>query len=252
MTIKSPRQIETMAEGGRILADVLSRLAQAALPGVEGHSLDARAEAWIRDAGARPAFKGYRSHHRDTPFPATLCLSINETVVHGIPTAAPLRKGDIVKFDLGLIYKGYYLDAAITVGVDGVSKEARKLMAATQEALAAGIKELQPGKTLGDVGHAIEAVAKKYRVAVAHGLTGHGIGKNLHEDPVVFNVGNPGEGLELREGMVLAIEPMFVLGKGKLRENTDGEFATADKSLSAHFEHTIAVTAKGPRILTVC
>jgi methionyl aminopeptidase len=175
---------------------------------------------------------------------------VNSVVVHGQPSEYVIKDGDLIKLDLGLLYKGFYSDAALTVGVGKISKEAKRLMTTTEEALRAAIAETKVGKTLGDIGYVITKGAKKSGYVVAEGLTGHGIGRTLHEDPTVWNVGQKGGGEELREGVVLAIEPMFAAGKPALRQLRDESWATADGSLSAHFEHTVAVTKNGPLVLT--
>ena len=240
-----------MAEGGRRLAEVLQQLKEATRAGITTKSLDRIAYQLIHKSGAKPAFLHYRPAGARRPYPATLCASVNEVVVHGQPSEYVIKDGDLVKLDLGLFYKGFYSDAAVTVGVGKTSKEAKRLMAATEEALRAGIAEARIGKTLGDVGYSIEKVAKKNRCAVAEGLTGHGIGRALHEEPTVWNVGKKSEGEELCEGMAIAIEPMFVAGKPALRQLRDESWATADGAISVHFEHTVAITKNGPLILTL-
>ncbi len=239
-----------MAEGGRRLGEVLRALKAEVRPGVATKKLDKLAYQMIHKAGAKPAFLHYRPAGARRAYPYTLCTSLNSVVVHGQPSDYVLKEGDIIKLDLGLFYKGFATDAAITVAVGEVSREAKKLMAATEEALAAGIKEARLGKTVGDIGNAIEKIAKKNKVAVADGLTGHGIGQEIHEEPTIFNTGRPGTGEELQEGMVIAIEPMFAAKKGMIKQLRDESWATVDDSLAAHFEHTVAVTKTGPRILT--
>jgi len=248
--LKTSEEIEIMAKGGRILALVLAALKKEAKVGVVTRDLDTLAHDMIVAAGAQPAFLNYRPHGARHAYPWTLCVSLNDVIVHGQPSDYALRDGDIVSLDLGLKQQGFYLDAAITVGVGEISAEARKLIAATEEALAAGIKMAKPGKTLGDVGHAIEGVVLKNKFAVADDLVGHGIGRALHEDPAVFNFGEKGEGDWLEEGLVIAIEPMVVAGRSAVRTLADESFATRDGSLAAHFEHTVAITKNGPRVLT--
>lgn len=250
LILKTPDEIEVMAEGGWRLAEVLARLAEEARAGITTKHLDRLAYQLIHKAGAKPAFLRYRPAGARRAYPCTLCTSLNDVVVHGQPSEYALRDGDIIALDLGLSYKGFYLDAAVTRGIGEVSNEAKRLIAATKEALTVAIGEARPGKTLGDVGYIIERTAKKNRCSVADALTGHGIGRALHEDPTVFNVGRKGEGEELREGMVLAVEPMFAAGSGKIKQARDESWATADGSLAAHFEHTVAVTKNGPRVLT--
>ncbi len=252
--LKTSEEIEVMAEGGRRLAEVLRRLAEEAMPGVTTRSLDRLAYQLIHKAGAKPAFLRYRPAGARHAYPFSLCASLNDVVVHGQPSARAIAEGDLVKLDLGLRYKGLYTDAAVTAGAGGtakLSREARKLMAATEEALAAAIAAARPGRTLGDVGAAIEEVVRKNKFAVADGLTGHGIGAALHEEPTVWNTGRAGRGEELVPGMVLAIEPMLVAGGGALKQLLDESWATADGSLAAHFEHTVAITKDGPRVLTM-
>jgi methionyl aminopeptidase len=250
ITLKTPAEIETMAEGGRILARVLKALKAEAKAGVTTKALDQLARELIVQAGATPAFLHYRPHGAREAYPWTLCASLNDVVVHGQPSDYALRAGDVLSLDLGLKYKGFYSDAALTVGVGKISKEARKLISATETALAAGIKTAKPGKTLGDIGHAIETVARKNGCMPAEGLVGHGIGRALHEDPSVFNFGVKGQGDWLEEGMVIAIEPMLCAGSGATKTLPDESYATRDGSLSAHFEHTVAITKRGPKILT--
>ena len=251
LILKSPSEIELMAEGGHRLADVLRHLVDETHAGVTTKQLDRIAYELIHQSGAKPAFLHYRPAGARRAYPYTLCASINDVVVHGQPSDYVIQDGDLVKLDLGLIYKKFYADAAVTVMVGKVGPEAKKLVAATVEALAAGIKEVKPGKTLGDIGFAVGKVAEKNNFSVADGLTGHGIGRNLHEDPTVFNFGERGDDEELRPGMVLAIEPMFTAGAGAIKQIKDESYATRDGSLAAHFEHTVAVTETGVRVLTV-
>jgi methionyl aminopeptidase len=250
LTIKTPAEIETMAEGGKRLAEVLRTLEAETHVGVKTIQLDRIAYQLIHKLGAKPAFLRYKPTGAGEAYPYTLCASVNEVVVHGQPSEYAIQDGDLVKLDLGLIYKGLYLDSAITVAVGAVSREAKKLVTATRDALAAGIEEAYVGKSIGDIGFAIGAVAKKNKVGIAEGLVGHGIGRELHEDPAVFNFGKRGDWDELVIGMVLAIEPMFTAGAGATTTRKDDSFATADGSLAAHFEHTVAITKEGPCILT--
>lgn len=259
VTIKTPAQIEVMAEGGKRLAEVLRALEAAVAPGVRTLQLDRMAYQMIHKLGAKPAFLHYRPAGARRAYPYTLCASPNDVVVHGQPNDTPLVAGDIIKLDLGLIYKGWYLDSAVTVavGAEGkISRDAKRLLAATRAALAAGIEAAYFGNTIGDIGAAIEAVARKNKVGIAEGLVGHGVGRELHEDPTVFNFGKRGEGEPLELGMTLAIEPMFTLGAdrngvGVTITRRDDSYATRDGSLASQFEHTVAITAQGPRILTV-
>ncbi len=240
-----------MREGGRRLAEVLATLAREAREGMTTRALDRRAYQMIHALGAKPSFLNYRPAGARKAYPYTLCASMNRVVVHGQPSDYVLRDGDLLKLDLGLVYKGFHTDSAITVPIGAVSRDAKRLMRATEEALDAGILEAHAGNTLGDVGAAIEKTAKKNRCAVAEGLTGHGVGRELHEEPTVWNTGRAGKGEPIVEGLVIAIEPMFTLGKGAIAQIRDESWATADGSLSAHFEHTVAITEDGPEILTV-
>jgi methionyl aminopeptidase len=249
--LKTPEEIELMAEGGRRLAYILAELKKAAKPGVTTGFLDMRARELLDEVGCEAAFLNYKPSGADKAFPAALCISVNEIIIHGLPSDRILKEGDVVTLDMGLIHEGFYLDAAISVGIGKVSKEVSDLLRATRESLEAGIKAAKPGKTLGDVGAAIQERVERDGFSVAQGLIGHGIGRNLHEDPNVFNVGRRGEGLALKPGMVLAIEPMAAAGKGKIKQLKDDTFVTADGSMSAHFEHTVAITKDGPRVLTV-
>lgn len=250
MQLKTPEEVAVMAEGGRRLAEVLRQLAAEVKPGVTTKQLDRLAYQLIHKAGAKPAFLHYRPAGARHAYPYTLCASLNDVVVHGQPSARAIADGDLVKLDLGLRYKGFYTDAAVTVGMGQLTREATKLIAATEEALAAAIAAAQPGRTMGDIGAAVEKVVRKNKFAVANGLTGHGIGRELHEEPTVFNFGKAGRGEELVPGIVLAIEPMVVAGEGDLKQLLDESWGTADGSLAAHFEHTVAITATGPRVLT--
>ena len=246
MTVKSWPELQTMARACRIVVDTLDALEAAAVPGVTTRELDRIARTEIEKAGARPAFLGYRG------YPATLCISVNEEVVHGIPGPRRLKDGDIVGLDLGCIVNGFFGDAARTVGVGSVSAEARRLMDATRESLHAGIEMCHPGKRVGDIGHAVQTLAESRGYSVVREFVGHGIGQQMHEEPQVPNYGEPGRGPRLGEGMVLAIEPMVNAGAPDVEVLDDGWTAvTADGSLSAHFEHTVAILENGPEILTL-
>lgn len=234
-----------MREGGRILAEILKEVKKAVKPGVNTKELDRKAESLIKKTRAKPAFKGYEG------FPATLCTSVNEELVHMIPSSRPLKEGDIVTLDLGLIWHDLYLDMARTVPVGEIDFEKQRLIKNTKKALRLAIKKIRPGNTIGDIGNTIERFAKDQGYGIAEGLCGHGIGKELHEDPKVLNKGKRHTGEKLKEGMVLCVEPMFTLGKGELVTAEDKHgFRTKDGSLSAHFEDTIAVTADGHEVLT--
>ncbi len=258
--LKSPAEIEIMAEAGRRLGEILAKLQEEVRSGVRTDILDSKSFQLIREAGCEPAFLNYRPAWAKKPYPATLCVSVNDVVVHGVPSERIIKDGDIVKLDLGLKYKGLYVDAAITVlasssrersgGVGDIDAEKKKLIAAAKNALEAGIKQAMPGKTLGDIGYTIEKFVRSEHFSIVEGLTGHGVGWELHEEPVVFNFGSPGKGERLKVGMVIAIEPMISAGSGKVIQLEDESFATADGSYTAHFEHTVAVTENGPRVLT--
>lgn len=248
--IKTAAEIQTMRIAGSILAAAMKKVCAAVRVGVSLKELDAQAYRCIIAYGAEPAFKGYEPQGAARPFPATLCTSLNDVVVHGIPTGRTLREGDIVKLDLGVRHRGYYADAAVTVPVGTVPPAAHALIAATKEALAAGIHACIPGNRLGDVGHHIARTVRQAGFFVIRGLTGHGIGRELHEEPTVMNEGKPGEGMILKAGLVLAIEVMTGASTGAIVQRKDDSYATADRGLSAHVEHTVAIREQGPVILT--
>jgi len=239
-----------MAEGGRLLAAVIRELEDFVRAGMTTKEVDAKARMLIESRGCRPAFLGYKPNGAKVAYPATLCASVNEGVVHGLPSDRRLEDGDLLKIDLGLIHEGWYLDSAVTVAIGETTPSRKRLMRTTREALLKGIAEARAGNTLGDIGYVIEQHAKKAGVSVVETLTGHGIGRSLHEDPYVMNTGRPGKGLRLEVGMVLAIEPMFAERSGRIKQMKDDSFVTADGSYAAHFEHTIAITPSGPKILT--
>jgi methionyl aminopeptidase len=250
ITIKSPREIETMAAAGRIVAETLALVRAHARAGVSTAELDRLAEDFIRShPGARPSFKGLYD------FPATLCTSINQEVVHGIPSPKRvLRDGDLLSVDVGVWLEGLHADSAATLPVGGVSDEAQRLLAVTQQALAAGIAAARAGNHVGDIGHAVQEVAEKAGYSVVRELVGHGIGSSFHEEPQVPNYGKPRRGPRLTPGMTIAIEPMVNMGGPEIQTLDDHwTVVTADGTLSAHFEHTVAVGEDGvaPRILTV-
>ena len=240
-----------MRDAGGRLAEVLRELKRAAVLGARTIDLDKLALKMIRERGAEPAFLNYRAPGGIEPYPFSLCVSINEEVVHGRPSDYALGDGDIVKLDLGLKYKGFYVDSAVTVGIGKINKEASKLISVTEKALYKGIGEAKPGKTTGDIGAAVEKYVISHKLSVIKSLTGHGIGTELHEEPSVYNYGKPGTGLALVPGMALAIEVMTGMGSGDIIQRPDESYAIRDGSLSAHFEHTIVVTDTAPRILTV-
>jgi methionyl aminopeptidase len=250
ITIKSAREIETMAAAGRIVAQTLALIGREARPGRSTAQLDAVAEEFIRShPGARPSFKGLYD------FPATLCTSINEEVVHGIPSPTRvLKEGDLLSVDVGVCLEGLHADAAATFPIGAVTPEARRLLAVTQEALAAGIAQARAGNHVGDIGHAVQTVAEAAGYGVVREMVGHGIGSAFHEDPQVPNYGKPKRGPRLAAGMTIAIEPMLNIGTHEIRTLADKwTVVTKDASLSAHFEHTVAIGNNGdePRILTV-
>jgi len=243
--LKSPDEIKKMAESCRIVAEVLDGIKQYIAPGTATRELDEFAESFIVKRGARPAFKGYKG------YPASICTSVNEQVVHGIPSPAKLKEGDIISLDIGVYYKGFFGDAAITLPVGKISCAAEKLLLATEKALQLGIEKAVIGNRLSDVSAAIQDYAESEGFSVVRELVGHGIGRELHEEPQVPNFGRPGHGPEIREGMTLAIEPMVNAGGWEVILLSDGwTTVTKDRSLSAHFEHTIAVTKKENIILT--
>ena len=248
--LKTPEEIAVMAEGGAILRRVTDALAEAAKPGVRLKELDALAKRLMEEAGGTPAFLGYKPAWAEKPYAASICASVNDVIVHGVPDAYRLKQGDIVKLDLGLKHKGFYTDTAITVPIGAVSDEARRLIAVTRDALTLAIDQCVPGEAIGEIGFAIHSYVRKQGMHIAKGLTGHGIGRRLHEDPVVWNEAKPGQGVRLAPGMVIAIEPMVAIGTGATVELPDESFATKDGSLSAHFEHTVAITADGAIVLT--
>jgi methionyl aminopeptidase len=249
ISLKSPREIEIMRRANVIVAEVLQELKARVAPDVTTLELDAIAEELTLKKKAIPAFKGYSVGGR--VYPRCLCASINEEIVHGIPSNRPLREGDIVGLDYGVIYDGFYGDSAITVGVGKVNEEAQRLMDVTEQSLYRGIEELQEGKRLGDLGAAVQRFAEGAGFSVVRAFVGHGIGKKLHEEPPVPNYGEPDRGLRLKEGMVLAIEPMVNAGSYEVEIREDGWTAvTKDGSLAAHFEHSVAITKNGPYILS--
>jgi methionyl aminopeptidase len=249
ISLKSPREIEIMRRANVIVAEVLGALKERVAPGVTTLELDALAEELTLKKNAIPAFKGYNVAGRI--YPCCLCASINDEIVHGIPSKRALREGDIIGLDYGVIYEGYYGDSAVTVGVGRVNEEARRLMSITEKSLYKGIEKLHDGKRLGDLGSVVQEVAESAGFSVVRAFVGHGIGKKLHEEPPVPNYGEPDRGLRLKEGMVLAIEPMLNAGSYEVEIKEDGWTAvTKDGSLAAHFEHSVAITKDGPFILS--
>jgi methionyl aminopeptidase len=251
--LKSAAEIATMREAGRVVAQVLAALSAAAQPGVRLIDLDELAEGMIAEAGAKPSFLGYHPSWAPTPYPGVVCLSVNEAIVHAIPDRRTLRAGDILSIDCGAELDGYHGDAAVTVPVGEIDADSRRLIDATEAALAAGIAAAREGLRMGDIAHAVQSVARTGGYGQPLGLAGHGIGRAMHEDPTVPNLGLPHRGLPLRAGLVIAIEPMLLAGGwNECRTLLDGwTVATADGSRAAHAEHTVAITADGPVILTL-
>jgi len=246
INIKSPREIEIMRRGGKITSKTLAMLMAAAKPGVTTGYLDKLADESIRSMGGVPTFIGYHG------YPSAICASVNDEVVHGMPGDRVLQDGDLLSIDIGTTFEGYVSDSAATVAVGSVSDAAKRLMRVTQECLMLGIAQMQPGNHLGDIGHAVQQHAESHGYGVVRALVGHGVGRKMHEDPQVPNYGNPGEGTLLRTGLVLAIEPMITEGTWEVETLEDGwTVVTEDGKLAAHFEHTIAITDQGPRILTL-
>jgi len=247
--LKSPEEIEVMSRAAKIVAEVLEALRARVKPGVTTAELDRFAERFILERGGTPAFKGYKV--RGQVYRHTLCTSVNEAVVHGIPSNRALKEGDIIGLDIGVLVEGYYADAAVTVPVGTISEEVRRLVRVTEEALYKGIEQAIIGHRVSDISHAVQTHAEAASFSVVTEFVGHGIGRKLHEEPQVPNYGGPGKGPRLKAGMTLAIEPMVNMGRPETTSLDDGWTAvTRDGNLSAHFEHTIVVTESGPRILT--
>lgn len=253
MIVRTPEERAGIIESGRRLGAVLEKVALLVAPGVSVDILDAEAERLIREGGDEPAFKGYTPEGGGRPYPATLCVSVNEEVVHGIPNENPrvLKEGDIVSLDIGLTHKGFITDTAITVPVGKVGKESYALMEATRLSLEAAILAARPGNRIGDISHATEEAYVGTGFSVVKMLGGHAVGHEVHEEPFIANAGHPGTGPEIVEGMVLALEPIANMGKGGVMIAPDGyTYRTRDGSRSAHFEHTILVEEKGTLVLT--
>ena len=243
--IYSENEIEILRQGGKILARIIKELKKEVRPGVKTKYLNKVAKDLVLSFGAEPSFEGFDE------FPAVLCTSINEEIVHAIPGKRKLKEGDILSLDLGIRFEKYCTDMAITVPVGKINKETKKLIKITKEALKIGIKQAKAGNHLQDIGWAIQNYAEKNGFNVVRELVGHGVGKEVHEAPKIPNYGNPGQGPKLKQGMVLALEPMVTVNDWHVEKTKDGfGYRTLDNSLSAHFEHTIAITSKGPKILT--
>ncbi len=253
MTITTEQERRVLIEAGKRLAKVLTALSAKVAPGVSAEELDDLAEQLIRDGGDEPAFLGYTPEGAPRPYPASLCVSINDEVVHGIPNEVPkiLKQGDVVGLDLGLIHQGIIVDSAVTVVVGNTDEETRKLLLVTENALVAGIAAAQVGGRIGDISHAIQQEIEKGGFTVVKELGGHGVGEHVHEEPFVPNFGRRGTGPLLEEGMVLALEPIASAGKASVVLMPDGyTYRTKDGSRSAHFEHTILICKEGPLVIT--
>ncbi|MDT8902665.1 type I methionyl aminopeptidase [Anaeroselena agilis] len=243
--LKSERELRYMRDAGRIVAGALAEVKKAARPDVTTQELDKVAEEYIKGAGAIPAFKGYHG------FPGNICTSVNEQVVHGIPGLRRLKSGDNVSIDIGAVINGYYGDAAITVPVGEVDAEVARLIEVTEASLYKGLEQAVAGNKLSDISHAVQVEAEAHGYGVVRDYVGHGIGRNMHEDPQIPNYGSPGRGPRLKPGMTLAVEPMINLGTHEVRTLDDGwTVVTTDGKRSAHFEHTVVVTENGPEVLT--
>lgn len=243
--MKTSQEISVMREGGKRLAEVMTKLVSLVKPGVATKELDTASQTLILTAGGELAFKGYDG------FPGAICTSVNEEVVHSVPSSRVLKEGDIVTLDIGLVWKGWFLDMARTVPVGEIDKETMRLCEVTQQSLEVGIREARAGARVGDIGSAVQQFVEKHGYNVVRELCGHGIGKDLHEDPKVLNYGKKDTGEILKEGMVICIEPMVTIGDWKLKRSKDGHgFETKDGSLSCHFEDAIAITSRGPQVLT--
>jgi methionyl aminopeptidase len=252
ISIKTKEEIKILREGGKILAEVLKKISEFAKPGISTGFLNQKAREMILTRGALPSFEGYKSSFSDGPYPAAICTSLNNVVVHGLPSEKIiLKEGDVLKLDLGVKYKNLFTDAAITIGIGKMTDEKNKLINTTNRALELAINAVKPGSHIGDIGYTIENYVEREGLSVVKVLVGHGVGFAVHEEPSIPNYGKIGEGPVLKSGMVLAIEPMVTLGSGEVKLSKDGfGYETIDGSLSAHFEHTVAVTDNGCLILT--
>jgi methionyl aminopeptidase len=251
--IKTESEIERLRKGGPILARILQQVAKEVKPGITTASLNDYAHKLILEAGCTPAFLNYKPEGASRQYPASLITSINSEVVHGIPGDRVLKEGDSIALDLGLNYEGVFLDHAITVPVGKIASKDAQLLSITKSALDEGIAAIVPGATVGDIGHAVESFVKPYKLGIVRGLSGHGVGRAIHEDPYVPNYGKPGKGAKLQPGMVIAIEPMITRGSEDIMEMKDGyTLKTTDNSRSAHFEHTVLIKEDGyPEVLTI-
>jgi methionyl aminopeptidase len=252
INLKSRSEIETMAESGRLLSEMLQLLESKVAPGIYCDELEEAAQEFIKKHGVIASFQNYRIERGDTPFPSALCISVNDEIVHGFPYGKLLQEGDIVSIDAGLRYEGFHSDSAITVGAGKLSVVAQKIIATTRQSLYEGIKQVRPGNRIGDIGCAIQTYAQENGFSVVQDLVGHGVGRSIHEAPEIPNYGKPGTGHKLSAGMVLAIEPMLNEGSYDIKVDPDQwTIRTIDGKLSAHFEHTVAVTEEGFRVLTL-
>jgi len=252
ISIKTKSEIDIIREGGKILAEIRELLRREAKPGVTGDYLDELAEKEIRKAGGEPSFKNYASRKGELPFPASICFSINDEIVHGIPYGKVLKEGDIVGIDLGMKYKNLFTDSAVTAAVGKINPKLEKLLEATEKSLMAGIAQVKPGNRINDIGAAIQKYAEEKGFSVVRDLGGHGVGLAVHEDPFIPNFRQKDRGAKIMAGMVVAIEPMLNIGSHYVKLDKDGwTIKTADGKCSAHFEHTVAVTEKGYEILTM-
>ena len=245
ISIKSAQELKVLREAGRILASIIEELKRSLKSGISTKTIDLEAEAIIRHRGVKPAFKDYRG------FPGCICISLNEQVVHGVPGNRIIQEGDIVSLDVGIIHQGYYSDTAVTVGIGNIKPELQQLLDVTAHSLFKGIEQAKVNNRLSDISHAVQTFVESQGFSIVRDFVGHGIGKSLHEDPEIPNFGQPGQGPVLKEGMVLAIEPMVNMGTWQTKILSDGwTVVTLDGKPSAHFEHTIAITQNGPEILT--
>lgn len=245
ISIKTPQEIEIMAEGGKILASIMKELKKKVKPGIQTRELDRAAQALILKYGGKPSFKDYEG------YPASLCTSINQEIVHALPSKRILKEGDIISLDLGFLYKGFHTDMALTLPVGNIEPEVGRLLRATKKALKRGIKKARVGNTFGDISNTIQRHIEGQDFSAIRELCGHGIGRELHEEPQILNYGKRHTGPEIKEGMCFCLEPMLSMGKAELKKSKDDfGFETQDGSLSCHFEHTIAVTRRGILVLT--
>ena len=251
MIARTQQEIDDLKTGGKKLAGILAILARECAIGKNAYDLDLRARSLMKQEGGTPSFLHYRPAPGLRPFPGAICVSVNDVIVHGVPSRSLVfKQGDVVTIDGGFVWRGRYTDAAITVTLGVVSRKTHKLVSVTKEALRRAIRACIPGNAMGDIGQAVSAYVYGQGFSIPEELGGHGVGRGVHEDPFISNIGYPGQGPKIVPGMVLAIEPMVCAGSGEVMQRQDGSFATLDGSLSAHFEHTVLVTDKKPIILT--